>query len=237
MYKVVTKEDTIRIPAEYMRKGQSLDQHIDRLSMDAFEGKFDSENRFVLVTNNHKTLGRGRIIHGDGAIYQRVQFDAVLFCMDDQEVVEGAVSEVNEFGAFVRIGPMEALLHKSQIMDEPVDINIGANKITGRQTGRELSIGSFVRARIVSLSPDTSDPRRSKIGLTSKMVSAHLSGRRGVSEHGQDAIFLWRVPPRTQRRCGPMPPLPLSPSLIRLDRVRHHRESRRLRNCQAFAGR
>ena len=37
MYKVVTKEDTIRIPAEYMRKGQSLDQHIDRLSMDAFE--------------------------------------------------------------------------------------------------------------------------------------------------------------------------------------------------------
>ena len=111
MYKVVTKEDTIRIPAEYMRKGQSLDQHIDRLSMDAFEGKFDAENRFVLVTNNHKTIGRGRIIHGDGAIYQRVQFDAVLFCMDDQEVVEGAVSEVNEFGAFVRIGPMEALLH------------------------------------------------------------------------------------------------------------------------------
>jgi DNA-directed RNA polymerase subunit E' len=88
--------------------------------------------------------------------------------MDDQEVVEGAVSEVNEFGAFVRIGPMEALLHKSQIMDEPVDINIGANKIIGRQSGRELAIGSFVRARIVSLSPDTSDPRRSKIGLTSK---------------------------------------------------------------------
>jgi DNA-directed RNA polymerase subunit E'/Rpb7 len=53
-------------------------------------------------------------------------------------------------------------------MEEPVDINIGANKITGRNTGRELAIGSFVRARIVSLSPDTSDPRRSKIGLTSK---------------------------------------------------------------------
>ena len=109
MYKIVTKEDTIRIPAEYMRKGQSLDQHIDRLSMTAFEGRFDDDNRFVLVTNNHQPLGRGRIIHGDGAIYQRVRFDAVLFCMDDYEVVEGVVSEVNEFGAFVRIGPMEAL--------------------------------------------------------------------------------------------------------------------------------
>ena len=170
MYKVVTKEDTIRIPAEYMRKGQSLDQHIDRLSMDAFEGKFDSENRFVLVTNNHKTLGRGRIIHGDGAIYQRVQFDAVLFCMDDQEVVEGAVSEVNEFGAFVRIGPMEALLHKSQIMEDHVDINAGMGLLEGRQSGRKLGVGSSVRARIVSLSPDTSDPRRSKIGLTCKQT-------------------------------------------------------------------
>ena len=94
MYKIVTKEDTIRNPAEYMRKGQSVDQHIDRLSMTAFEGRFDDDNRFVLVTSNHQPLGRGRIIHGDGAIYQRVRFDAVLFCMDDYEVVEGVVSEV-----------------------------------------------------------------------------------------------------------------------------------------------
>ena len=103
MYKIVTKEDTIRIPAEYMRKGASLNDHIDRLSMTAFEGRFDEQNRFILVTSNHEPLGRGRIIHGDGAIYQKVRFDAVLFCMDDYEVVEGAVSEVNEFGAFGKI--------------------------------------------------------------------------------------------------------------------------------------
>ena len=108
------KEDTIRIPAEYMKKGQSLDQHIDRLAMTAFEGRFDEQNRFILVSN-HTPLGRGRIIHGDGAIYQRVRFDALLFCMDDYEVVEGAISEVNEFGAFVRIGPMEG--SPSQISD------------------------------------------------------------------------------------------------------------------------
>ena len=102
------------------------------------------------------------------AIYQRVQFDAVLFCMDDYEVVEGAVSEINEFGAFVRIGPMEALLHKSQIMEDTVDANIGKGMIEGRTSGKQIGVGSFVRARFVSLSPDTSDPRRSKIGLTSK---------------------------------------------------------------------
>jgi len=168
MYKIVTREDTIRIPAEYMKKGQSLDQHIDRLAMTAFEGRFDEENRFILVTSNHTPLGRGRIIHGDGAIYQRVRFDALLFCMDDYEVVEGAISEVNEFGAFVRIGPMEALLHKSQILDDQVEVNVGAGTISGRNDDKRLGIGTAVRARIVSLSPDTTDPRRSKIGLTCK---------------------------------------------------------------------
>ena len=149
MYKIVSREDTIRIPAEYMRKGASLNDHIDRLSMTAFEGRFDEQNRFILLTTNHEPLGRGRIIHGDGAIYQKVRFDAVLFCMEDYEVVEGAVSEVNEFGAFVRIGPMEALLHKSQIMEDHVDINAGMGVLEGRQSGRKLGVGSSVRARVV----------------------------------------------------------------------------------------
>ena len=144
MYKIVSREDTIRIPAEYMRKGASLNDHIDRLSMTAFEGRFDEENRFILLTTNHEPVGRGRIIHGDGAIYQRVRFDAVLFCMEDYEVVEGAVSEVNEFGAFVRIGPMEALLHKSQIMEDMVDANVGMGWIEGRQTGKRIGVGNSV---------------------------------------------------------------------------------------------
>jgi len=168
MYKMVIKEDTIRIPAEYIRKGQSLNQHIDRLAAEAFEGRFDDDNNFVLITSNHEPLGRGRLIHGDGAIYQSVRFNAVLFAMEDYEVVEGAVSEIHDFGAFVRIGPMEALLHKSQILEDQVDVNVGMEIIEGRQTGRSLQSGTPLRARIVSLSVNPSDPRQSKIGLTCK---------------------------------------------------------------------
>ena len=79
MYKVVRKRDTIRIPAEYIRKGKSLNEHIDRLAATAFEGRFDDQNRFVLVTTDHEPIDRGRIIHGDGAIYQQVEFNAVLY--------------------------------------------------------------------------------------------------------------------------------------------------------------
>ena len=84
----LSKEDTILVPAEYIRKEKSLNEHIDRLAASAFGGRFDDNNRFVLVTSNHEPIGRGRIIHGDGAIYQQVKFDAVLFCIEDYEVVE-----------------------------------------------------------------------------------------------------------------------------------------------------
>ena len=78
---------------------------------------------------------------------------------------------MSEYGAFVRIGPMEALLHKSQILDEPVQVNLGgdAARIEGQQSGRSLVMGSSVRARIVSKSINHNDPRSSKIGLNCKM--------------------------------------------------------------------
>ena len=78
--------------------------------------------------------------------------------MDGNEIVDGAVSEVHEFGAFVRIGPMEALLHKSQILDEQIDINVGLRRIEGRQSGKYLAEGTAVRARIVSLSLNPRSP-------------------------------------------------------------------------------
>ncbi|MBT3641545.1 DNA-directed RNA polymerase [Euryarchaeota archaeon] len=169
MYRLVTREDTIRIPAEYIRRGRKLEEHIDELAHEAFEGRFDENERYTLVTFNHETVGRGKIIHGDGAIYQSVRFTALVFTMENNEVVDGAVSEVSEYGAFVRIGPIEALLHKSQILDEPIQVNLGIRRIEGAQTGKSLTEGSFVRSRIVSKAINQNDPRSSKIGLNCKM--------------------------------------------------------------------
>ena len=51
-------------------------------------------NRFVVLTTHHEPIGRGRIIHGDGAVYQKVRFKAVVFTIEDLEVFEGAVSDM-----------------------------------------------------------------------------------------------------------------------------------------------
>ena len=70
--------------------------------------------------------------------------------------------------------------------DDQVEVNVGAGTISGRNDDKRLGIGTAVRARIVSLSPDTSDPRRSKIGLTCKQPGLDLLNglAKQVSEDG-----------------------------------------------------
>ena len=73
MYTLETRESTIRIPAEYIRRGRRLEDHIDELAHDAFECRFDEDENFTLLTFDHEAVGRGKIIHGDGAIYSKME--------------------------------------------------------------------------------------------------------------------------------------------------------------------
>ena len=41
----------------------------------------------------------------------------------DNEIIIGKVVEILKFGAFVRFGPLDGLLHISQVMDDRVDID------------------------------------------------------------------------------------------------------------------
>ena len=145
---------------DFVAKNADFGKLVESLIDVAIENDSKNLEELLSATIEGITVSE-KIVEQTGVIGEKLE-------LSYYEVVEGVVSEVNEFGAFVRIGPMEALLHKSQIMDDTVDANVGMGWIEGKQTGRRLQIGDSIRARIVSLSPDTSDPRRSKIGLTSK---------------------------------------------------------------------
>ena len=82
------------------------------------------------------------------------------------EVVEGHVCEVLKFGAFVRFGPLDGLLHISQVMDDRIDVDEQNQRLIGKDTKRDVKIGDLVRTRIVTLSFNERNPRESKIGLT-----------------------------------------------------------------------
>jgi DNA-directed RNA polymerase subunit E' len=94
----------------------------------------------------------GKLVAGDGATYHKVTFKALAFYPKLQEIIEGEVVEITDFGAFVRIGPTDALLHLSQITDDYLKSDVKQGVIVANQTARSLKIGSKIRARITAVS-------------------------------------------------------------------------------------
>lgn len=164
MYRIIKKRNTVRIPPEKL--GGSLDDVVKKLTRQSFEGKMDKRKNLTVVATNVERVGDGRIIHSDGGVYQDVLYDALVYKPDLQEIVGGFVCEIVEFGAFIRLGPLDALLHISQIMDDHMDVDLGNSRIIGKETKHDLKIGDKVRARIVTVSLNEQNPRESKIGLT-----------------------------------------------------------------------
>ncbi len=164
MYLKARREDVVRIPPE--RLSEDIDELTRELTRLSLEGRMDADKNLILLASNIERIGDGRIVHGDGAVYQKVAFDAIVFRPDLQEVVEGEVCEVLKFGAFVRFGPLDGLLHISQIMDDRVDVDVDGQRLIGKDTRKDLRVGDKVRTRIVAISINERNPRESKIGLT-----------------------------------------------------------------------
>ena len=164
MYVIASKEDVVRIPPNLL--GEDFSKLSERLTQESFQNKVEADGSYTVLVKDIQQMGEGRIIHGDGAVYQKVKFDTLMFRPMLHEVVEGYVCEVLKFGAFVRFGPLDGLLHISQIMDDRIDVDVDGRRLLGKDTKRELRLGDAVRARIVSLSINERSPRESKIGLT-----------------------------------------------------------------------
>jgi DNA-directed RNA polymerase subunit E' len=164
MYARMRVRDTVRVPPT--RLGEDLNEVINDLLWEQFEGKLDREYGMIVGIESIDEVGEGRIIEGDGAVYFDVVFSAITFKPLLQEVIEGEVVEIVEFGAFVSIGPLDALLHMSQITDDYMVYDEKGKRLVGKETKKVLEEGDAVRARIVALSLKEREPERSKIGLT-----------------------------------------------------------------------
>ncbi len=174
MYYKVNIKDTIRILPD--RFGENLDDVVKQIVQETFEGTIRKNHGIIIVADNIEPVGDGIVIHGDGAMYQKVQFEALTFQPEMQEVVDGVVCEIVEFGAFCHIGPIDALIHMSQMMNDYVQIDAENQVISGKEKKQRLQVGDPVRARIVAVSMNELSARESKIGLTMRQpaLGSHL---------------------------------------------------------------
>jgi len=165
LFKLVTLEDTIRIPPE--KFGEAIDTvGYEQLKM-KYEGMVDEELGYVIAVTKIKVNPFGKIIPGDGATFHKVEFSLLTFFPKIQEVVEGEVVEIADFGAFIRIGPVDALLHVSQLMDDYISHDEKQGVLMGKETKRKLMTGDHVRVRITAVSLGRGGGS-GKIGVTAR---------------------------------------------------------------------
>jgi DNA-directed RNA polymerase subunit E' len=163
MYKLVTVKDVIRIPPD--RFGEDIDKvAMDMLNKD-YGGISDLDIGFVISIVGVDQVGIGKLIPGDGGAYHEVIFKVLTFKPQPQEIVEGEVVEIVEFGAFIRLGPTDGLCHVSQVTDDFISYNMKKSQLLAKESKRILSEGDKVRARIIAISLGEGS-RRGKIGLT-----------------------------------------------------------------------
>jgi len=165
MFKLITLEDTIRIPPE--KFGQSIETVGYEQLRIKYDGMVDEELGYVIAVTDIKVNPTGKIIPGDGATYHKVEFSLLTFYPMIQEIVEGEVVEIADFGAFVRVGPIDALLHVSQLLDDFISYDERQGVLMGKETRRKLATGDHVRVRITAVSLGRGGSS-GKIGVTAR---------------------------------------------------------------------
>jgi len=168
MYHKLMLEDKVRVPPH--RLGEKLETVILEVLQEQLEGSIDKEiGIFICVTKVHD-VGEGELVPGDGGVYYDVKFEAMVLRLALQEVIEGMVVETTSFGAFISLGPIDAMLHVSQISDEYINYDEKNARLICQESKRFIGVGDVVRVRVVTLSLNEREPRDSKIGLTMRQA-------------------------------------------------------------------
>jgi len=163
VFSLSTLEDIVRIPPDLF--GTSLNKAAINILKSKYESSVKPEMGYIIMILNADVEPMGKVIAGDGGTFHRVTFDALTFYPKMQEIIHGELVDITDFGAFVRIGPADALLHLSQVMDDYLKSNIASGVILANQSGRTLKIGSKIRTRITAVSLGKASTM-GKIGIT-----------------------------------------------------------------------
>lgn len=150
MFRIVSVEDVVRIPPQ--KFGDPIDQVAREQVKLKYENYVDEELGYVILVTDVEVETMGKILPGDGSTHHKAFFKLLTFYPELHEVVEGEVVEVTDFGAFVRIGPEDALLHVSQIVDDFITYDEKHGVLSGRESQKKLGKGNLVRGRIIAVS-------------------------------------------------------------------------------------
>ncbi len=163
MFSISTLIDVVRIPPTLF--GTALKKAAVNILKEKYESMINADLGYIIMILDAKVDEMGKMIPGNGGTFHKVEFDALTFYPKLQEIVQGEIVDITDFGAFVRIGPTDALLHLSQVMDEYLKSDVKSGMIIANQSGKTLRVGSTIRSRITAVSLGKA-ATMGKIGIT-----------------------------------------------------------------------
>ena len=163
MFSISTLVDVVRIPPSLF--GTTLKKAAINILKEKYESMINADLGYIIMILDAKVEEMGKMIAGDGGTFHKVEFDALTFYPKLQEIIQGEIVDITDFGAFVRIGPTDALLHLSQVMDDYLKSDVKSGMIIANQSGRTLKVGATLRARITAVSLGKA-AAMGKIGIT-----------------------------------------------------------------------
>ncbi|MDY6769450.1 MAG: DNA-directed RNA polymerase [Candidatus Nanohaloarchaea archaeon] len=162
MFYEVTFSDKVKVPPQLL--GADVEESVRESLRKEYEGTIREDLGSIVSILSIEDIGEGEINPEDAGAYYPVTCEAITYLPELHEVVLGEVAEITEFGAFVSLGPLEALCHVSQIMDDYVSYNEEQNTLSGEDGDRVLQEGDVVKARITAVSLDEGGDH--KVNLT-----------------------------------------------------------------------
>jgi len=163
LFSISTLVDVVRIPPTLF--GTALKKAAVNILKEKYESMINTDLGYIIMILDAKVEEMGKMIPGNGGTFHKVEFDALTFYPKLQEIVQGEIVDITDFGAFVRIGPTDALLHLSQVMDEYLKSDVKSGMIIANQSGKTLRVGSTIRSRITAVSLGKA-ATMGKIGIT-----------------------------------------------------------------------
>jgi DNA-directed RNA polymerase subunit E' len=150
LYYSYTIKDSVSVPPKYI--GQDVKKATTEMLRTKYERTLDKDLGIVLVVHKVRDISDGYILPADPNIHHDVTFDVLTFKLDVDEVVLGEVSELADFGLFVRLGPVDGLVHLSQITSDFITYDRKAAVFVSKNTKRTVKKGDSVYAKVSTIS-------------------------------------------------------------------------------------
>ena len=150
MYNVVTLVDKVRVPPELLK--MSKENAIREIIRREYENQIKKDIGYVITLLDIKANSKGIVVPGDPNVYFDTECKLLTFSLEVNEIVTGIIKEVVDFGAFVHIGPFEAVLHISQIGKERFTFNKKTKQLISSDGKKVLKKGDIIYAKVSSVS-------------------------------------------------------------------------------------